>query len=32
MQIIVYKRILDLDAVANLVHKDKPCGCRSGKA
>lgn len=32
MQIAVYKRILDLEAVANLVHKDKACDCGSKKA
>ncbi|KAI8972582.1 P-loop containing nucleoside triphosphate hydrolase protein [Trametes punicea] len=30
-QIEVYKRILNLEAVKNLVHKDDPCDCRSGK-
>ncbi|KAL1938981.1 hypothetical protein VTO73DRAFT_11134 [Trametes versicolor] len=32
VQIAVYKRILDLEAVANLVHKDKACDCGSKKA
>lgn len=32
VQIAVYKRILDLEAVANLVHKDKNCDCGSRKA
>ncbi|KAH9856351.1 P-loop containing nucleoside triphosphate hydrolase protein [Lenzites betulinus] len=31
-QISVYKRILNLDAVASLVHKDKLCDCGSRKA
>ncbi|KAI0632843.1 P-loop containing nucleoside triphosphate hydrolase protein [Trametes polyzona] len=32
MQIEVYKRILDLEAVANLVYKDTLCDCGSKKA
>ncbi|KAI0370889.1 P-loop containing nucleoside triphosphate hydrolase protein [Pilatotrama ljubarskyi] len=32
MQIEIYKRILNLEAVANLVHKDDPCDCGSRKA
>ncbi|KAI0668887.1 P-loop containing nucleoside triphosphate hydrolase protein [Trametes maxima] len=32
MQIKIYRRILDLDAVANLVHKDESCECGSRKA
>ncbi len=32
MQIAVYKRIIGLEAVDNLVNKDRPCDCRSGKS
>ncbi|KAI0744759.1 P-loop containing nucleoside triphosphate hydrolase protein [Earliella scabrosa] len=31
-QIDVYKRIIGLEAVENLVRKDQACDCRSGKA
>jgi len=30
MQRSAYKKILSLDAVQNLVHKDAPCPCGSG--
>jgi len=30
MQRSAYKKILSLDAVQNLVHKDAPCPCDSG--
>ncbi|RDX43671.1 hypothetical protein OH76DRAFT_1544375 [Lentinus brumalis] len=32
MQIAVYKRIIGLEAVDNLVNKDRPCDCKSGKS
>ncbi|KAI0717768.1 P-loop containing nucleoside triphosphate hydrolase protein [Cerioporus squamosus] len=32
MQVAVYKRILGLEAVDNLVNKDRPCDCGSGKS
>ncbi|OSD03707.1 hypothetical protein PYCCODRAFT_1490777 [Trametes coccinea BRFM310] len=31
MQVEIYKRILNLEAVSNLVHKDEPCDCGSKK-
>ncbi|KAH9893907.1 P-loop containing nucleoside triphosphate hydrolase protein [Cubamyces lactineus] len=31
MQVEIYKRILNQEAVANLVHKDEPCECGSKK-
>ena len=30
-QIEVYKRILNTEAVQNMIHKDEPCDCGSRK-
>jgi SNF2 family DNA or RNA helicase len=31
MQVDVYKRILGMEEVQNMIKKDEPCNCRKGK-